>query len=124
MILVDTSIWIDHLRSGSDELIGLLDRNNVVGHPWVTGELALGNLGRRDDILKLLHSLPQAVVAGDDEILRLIDQEQLSGSGIGYIDAQLLAAARLTADTLVWTRDKRLAAVASRMGQGFASTGS
>ncbi len=122
MILVDTSIWIDHLRSGNPTLTRLLDNSAVVTHPWVTGELALGNLNRRDEVIGLLHGLPQATVATSDEILRLIEQEVLYGAGIGYVDAQLLAAARLTPDTTLWTRDKRLSAITTRLGLGFAPT--
>lgn len=119
MILVDTSIWIDHLRSGDATLAGLLNGSAVLAHPWVIGELALGNLSRRDEILGLLHGLPQATLARDHEILILIEQEVLYGAGIGYVDAQLLAATRLTPDTTLWTRDKRLSAITARLGLGF-----
>jgi len=116
LILVDTSVWIDHLRSGDAALARLLDERSVVGHPWVTGELALGNLIRREEILGLLQALPQAIVASNDEILRLIEREQLHGTGIGYIDAQLIAAVRLTPDATLWTKDRRLSDVANRLG--------
>lgn len=119
MILVDTSIWIDHLRSGNATLARLLDTSTVLAHPWVTGEVALGNLGHRDEVIGLLRGLPQAIVADNDEVLRLIEQNVLHGAGIGYIDAQLLAATRLTPDTALWTRDKRLAAVTERLALGF-----
>ncbi len=124
MILVDTSVWIDHLRAGDVHLAHLLEEGAVLGHPWITGELALGNLVRRDEILGLMNGLPQAVVAQDDEVLGLIEQERLFGAGIGYIDAQLLAAARLTADTALWTRDRRLSVVAVRFGLGYQAPGS
>ena len=116
MILVDTSVWIDHLRAGSPELVGLLQDDQVLAHPWVTGELALGNLSGRRDILGLLRNLPQATVATDVEVLALIDNQHLFGLGIGYVDAHLLAATMLTSDARLWTRDKRLAAVAARRG--------
>lgn len=116
MILADTSLWIDHLRDGDPALAALLEEGAVLGHPWVIGELALGNLASRHDILRLLHGLPQATVATADEVLRLIEDEALHGQGIGYVDAQLLAATRLTPDARLWTRDKRLAAVAARLG--------
>ena len=116
MILVDTSLWIDHLRSGNAVLADLLDSNAVLAHPWVTGELALGNLTHREEILALLRGLPQATLAEDDEVLLLIEQQALSGGGIGYVDAQLLAASRLTADTKLWTTDKRLANIGARLG--------
>lgn len=119
MILVDTSVWIDHLRSGNTALARLLDNNAVVGHPWVIGELALGNLSDRDEVIGLLRDLPQAIVADDDEVLGLIEHEPLHGAGIGYVDAQLLAAARLTPGTRLWTSDKRLETVTAHAGLGF-----
>jgi predicted nucleic acid-binding protein len=119
VILVDTSIWIDHLRSGDAILTELLVNSAVLAHPWVIGELALGNLSRREEVLGLLGWLPQATVARDDEILRLITQKTLYGAGIGYVDAQLLAATRLTPDTRLWTRDKRLSAITGRLGLAF-----
>jgi predicted nucleic acid-binding protein len=115
MILVDTSIWIDHLRAGDARLAGLLDRGLVLAHPFVIGELALGSLRQREIILTMLGDLPQAVVAGDDEVLGFIDRDHLFGMGIGYIDVHLLAAARLTAGASLWTRDKRLHDIAMRM---------
>ncbi len=118
MILVDTSIWIDHLRCGNSTLTRLLEGSAVLSHPWVTGELALGNLSRRGEVVGLLHGLPQATVAGGDEVLQLIEQEVLYGTGIGYVDAQLLAATRLTPDAALWTRDKRLSVVTARLGLG------
>jgi predicted nucleic acid-binding protein len=116
VILVDTSIWIDHLRTGEPELTELLRERQVLGHPWVTGELALGHLSRRSEILGLLHNLPQANVATDDEVLTLIDKRQLFGLGIGYVDAHLLSATALTPAARLWTRDKRLALVAAQHG--------
>jgi predicted nucleic acid-binding protein len=116
VILVDTSIWIDHLRTGDPELSELLRDGQVLAHPWVTGELALGHLSRRSEILGLLHNLPRATVATDDEVLTLIDKRQLFGLGIGYVDAHLLAATKLTTAARLWTRDKRLAAVAVQHG--------
>lgn len=116
MILVDTSVWIDHLRSGDAQLVALLQGGTVLGHPWVTGELSLGNLTRRTEILGLLSSLPQAVVATDVEVMTFIDHHQLSGLGIGYVDAHLLASTRLSGGARLWTRDKRLRAAAVRLG--------
>lgn len=115
MILVDTSIWIDHLRSGDAQLVTLLQSDQVLGHPWVTGELALGNLARRDEVLGLLHNLPQATVATDLEVMTLIDHHRLFGLGIGYVDAHLLASAKLSAGAKLWTRDKRLHATAVQL---------
>jgi predicted nucleic acid-binding protein len=116
VILVDTSVWVDHLRSGDATLADLLTAGRALAHPFVIGELALGGLRQRDVILTDLQDLPQAVVAGDAEVLRLIELQALHGRGIGYVDAHLLAAARLTPDGLLWTRDKRLHAVADQLG--------
>ncbi len=116
MILVDTSIWVDHLRAGHSTLITLLERGLVLAHPWVIGELALGHLSQRREVLGLLASLPQAAVATTDEILTLVERNQLYGLGIGYVDAQLLAATQLTPDAELWTNDKRLATAASHLG--------
>lgn len=116
MILVDTSIWVDHLRAGHSTLIMLLERGMVVTHPWVIGELALGHLSQRGEVIGLLASLPQATVATTDEVLTLVERHQLYGLGIGYVDVQLLAATRLSPDVNLWTLDKRLFAAASRLG--------
>lgn len=116
MILVDTSVWIDHFRLSDGVLVGLLDAGGVLGHPWVTAELALGWLSQRDEILRLMRGLPAAVVADDTEVMTLIRREGLSGTGIGYVDAQLVASTRLTPDAGLWTKDKRLLAVADRLG--------
>ena len=115
MILVDTSVWIDHLRAGQPRLVELLEHSMVLGHPWVTGELAMGHLNRRNEVLGLLANLPQANVATRAEVLTLVDRHELHGAGIGYVDAQLLAATLLTEDGTLWTTDKRLAAVATRL---------
>ena|ERR1700722_10191609 len=115
MILVDTSIWVDHLRVREKTLERLLDTGQVLTHPFVIGELALGNLRRRGVILGTLQVLPQAAFAAEHEVLRFIDQHRLFGIGIGYVGAHLLAAARLTPATTLWTRDKRLRAAASRL---------
>lgn len=116
MILVDTSVWINHLRARHSTLGRLLERGLVLAHPWVIGELALGRLSQRREVVGLLTSLPQATVATTDEVLTLVERHQLYGLGIGYVDAQLLAATRLTPDAELWTNDKGLAAAASRLG--------
>ena len=116
MILVDTSVWIDHLRTGDPHLVELLEDARVLAHPWVTGELALGRLSHRDEILGLLSQLPQATVATDVEVLTLIENQRLSGLGIGYVDAHLLAATLLTPGARLWTRDTKLRATAARQG--------
>lgn len=116
MILVDTSVWIDHLRAKDDELTRLLGLGQVLGHPFVIGELALGNLANRDAVLGALWGLPQTQVATDQEVQHLITEERLFGTGIGYIDAHLLASVRLSAGTLLWTRDKRLGTTGAHLG--------
>lgn len=116
MILVDTSVWVDHPRAGNTALTGLLNARQVLAHPFVTGELALGNLRQREQILASLQDLPQANAATDEEVLHFIGRHALPGSGIGYVDAHLLAAVRLTAGASLWTRDKRLLAEAARLG--------
>lgn len=116
MILVDTSVWIDHLARGEDQLRGLLEEGEVLVHPYVVGEIALGSLPRRIETLDALLALPRAVTASSDEVLDFIQHERLFGLGIGYVDSHLLASARLQAGTLIWTRDKRLLGAASKLG--------
>ena len=115
MILVDTSVWIDHLRVGDPKLGSLLQNGQVITHPCVIGELALGQLSHRSEILGLLRNLPHAQTATDAEVLNLVENRHLFGLGIGYVDAHLLAATLLTAGAGLWTRDKRLAAVAAQL---------
>lgn len=119
MILVDTSVWIDHLRVGEAALASLLNNSQVLAHPFVTGELACGNLANRASFLMLLGDLPQASVATLDEVFFFIEQNGLMGKGIGYIDAHLLAATALEAPARFWTRDKRLARVAMGLNLEF-----
>jgi predicted nucleic acid-binding protein len=116
MILVDSSIWIDHLRSSNEALEVLLGNREALGHPFVVGEVALGLLRNRSAVLTAIQDLPQAKVAGADEALAFIDRYKLAGRGIGYIDAHLLAATRLTPDASIWSRDRRLMAVARDLG--------
>jgi predicted nucleic acid-binding protein len=116
VILVDTSVWVDHLRFGDKIVVGLLDSGRVLVHPFVVGELALGNLRQRQAILASLQDLPQANLATDQEVLRFIERHALAGLGIGYVDAHLLASIRLTTGASLWTRDKRLSRVAERLG--------
>jgi len=116
LILVDTSVWVDHLRAGDDVLASLLDAGMVLAHPFVIGELALGGLGQRESVLSALSDLPRAIAATDAEVLQFIDRHTLFGRGVGYIDIHLLAAAQLTAGTELWTRDKRLHAIAVQLG--------
>ncbi len=115
MVLVDTSVWIQHLRADDARLDDLLMTGRVVVHPFVIGELALGNLRERRRIIDDLSNLRQATIASDEEVLTLIENESLAGSGIGYVDAHLLASARLTPGTTLWSYDKRLDAVARKL---------
>lgn len=115
MILVDTSVWIDHLRVGDPKLGSRLQNGQVLTHPCVIGELALGQLSHRSEILGLLRNLPHAQTATHAEVLNLVENRHLFGLGIGYVDAHLLAATLLTAGAGLWTRDKRLAAVAAQL---------
>ena len=119
MILVDTSIWIDHLRSGSPALASLLQSDVVCTHDFVIGELACGNLRNRAEVLGLLQSLPRLSAATEDETLFFIEQQHLMGRGIGYIDAHLLAAAVIR-DIPIWTKDKRLMAIAEEKAWAYA----
>ncbi len=106
-VLVDTSVWIAHFRKGEPRLVQLLEGEAILCHPFIVGELACGNLKNRSEILSLLQALPQAPQAETDEVLRLIDQNKLTGKGLGWVDVHLLASARL-AQTPVWTLDKAL----------------
>ena len=115
MILADTSVWVEHLRHGLPRLATLLQGGEVLIHPWVIGELACGNLRNRSQVLELLQGLPAATVASDAEVLHLIERDRLMGRGIGYVDVHLMASARLSHCRL-WTRDRRLAAVAEEQG--------
>jgi hypothetical protein len=107
MVLVDTSVWVFHLRQGSEELQKLLYEGEVVCHPFIVGELACGNLKNRHEILTYLQSLPMTILAEDEEVLKFIENNQLMGKGLGYIDVHLIASAVLTS-VLVWTLDKSL----------------
>jgi len=119
MILVDSSVWIDHLRRNDMRLRALLESGQVLTHAFVIGELALGSIANRARFLRLMDDLPLAQSATDDEVRVLIERHALAGTGIGYTDVHLLAAARLNTARL-WTRDKRLAAVAKRLMLGSA----
>lgn len=122
MILVDTSVWIDHLRRGDAGLVELLERSAVVMHPFIVGELACGNLQDRESILELLQDLPAATVASPEEVLTFIERHGLHGRGIGYVDVHLLASVALMPDARLWTRDSRLRKNAESLGCAHAQS--
>ena len=115
MILVDTSVWVDHLRQGIPLLSDLLAAGEVAAHPFVIGELACGNLANREEILRLLSALPTVKVATHAETLHLAETRRLHGRGIGWIDMHLLASALLSR-TAVWTRDAKVRVIAKALG--------
>ena len=115
MILVDTSVWIDHLRKGDARLASLLEEGEVCCHPFVIAEIALGYLQNRSTILEALKDLHRTEMASDGEFHAFIEAANLPGSGLGFVDAHLLASARLTPGVRLWTRDKRLDAIAHEM---------
>lgn len=114
MILADSSIWIDHIRKSEDNLIQLLREGRLVMHPWIQGEIALGSIASRAMTLRVLGAIEQLPVCPPTELLEFIEDHDLSGKGIGYVDAQLLASS-LASQARLWTRDKRLAAQADRL---------
>ena len=119
MILIDTSVWIDHLHAGDARVSAVLDAGRAVDHPMVVGELACGSLRNRTAVLALLGNLPSAPRATDGEVLALVERRALMGSGLGYIDVHLLASAALAGTARLWTRDRRLAAAAAELGLAF-----
>ena len=115
MILVDTSVWVDHLRHGSGRLRGLLEEGQILCHPFVIGELACGRLRNREEVLALLHELPRAPRVSEEEVLAFIENHRLMGQGLGLIDVHLLAAAML-AGVSIWTEDRALRRAAHDLG--------
>lgn len=115
MIVVDTSIWIDHLRTGNPSLKEHLELGLVLTHPWVIGELACGNFANRQTVLRLLDQLPKCIVANEREVRGIIESHRLHGQGLGYVDVNLLASTVLTPDARLWTLDRRLRAAAKTM---------
>ena len=113
-MLVDTSVWVDHLRRDNAQLASRLVDGEVETHPFVLGELACGNLRRREELLSLMNSLPRVTAAEHDEVLAMVETRRLSGRGLGWVDVHLLASAMLGHTTL-WTLDKRLAEQAQRL---------
>ena len=119
MVLVDTSVWVDYIRSGNENLADLLRENRVVMHEMVLGELACGSLQQRADTLAGLANLPGIDVATHPEVLAFIEAMQLFGCGIGYVDNHLLASVHLNPGTQLWSRDRRLVDAAQRLGVAF-----
>lgn len=119
MILVDSSVWVDHLRRHESNLAGALESGLVLCHPFVIGELACGNLRQRNVVVESLAQLPTAPVATHHEAISFLDRHALAGCGVGWIDVHLLASAALASSGRLWTRDKRLAALAAQLGLGY-----
>jgi predicted nucleic acid-binding protein len=115
VILVDTSVWIDHLHRAEPGLVRILDQGLVATHPMVIGELALGSLRARRQVIGLLTALPRVTTSSHEECLHLVEARGLHGRGLSLVDAHLLASARLTPEAKIWTRDKRLATVATEL---------
>jgi hypothetical protein len=115
MILVDTSVWIDHFRKSDPVLVSLLASSQVVTHPFVIGEIALGGLSNRKRILSNLSNLASIDAADDSEVIFLIEQHSLAGTGIGYIDAHILASVQISPWAKLWTRDEKLLTVAEKL---------
>jgi predicted nucleic acid-binding protein len=118
MILVDTSVWIDHINASDPLLVNLLAEERVLAHPYVIGEISLGSLRDREVVLGALLDLPCAPIATPEEIFILIEREGLFNRGVGYVDTSLLASARLQPGITIWTRDKRLNKVADELDLG------
>jgi hypothetical protein len=119
MVLVDTSIWIDHFNQADPRLMQLLETGQVLMHPFIIGELACGNLKPRDEILNLLSVLPAARMASHDEVLYFLEANHFYSKGIGWVDSHLLASTALERTASIWTRDKRLDGLAQSIGLGF-----
>lgn len=116
MILVDTSIWIDHFRHGDDELRKIIQEDRLLCHPAIIGELGLGSLRNRNDVITFLAAQREVLVATHDEVMVMIDRHSLFSMGIGYTDANLLASTLIDPRAILWTRDKRLASAAQKAG--------
>jgi len=122
MVLIDTSIWIDHFRNSNDQLVELLNDGEVFCHPLIIGELACGNIKNRKEILTALQALPQSSVVDHDEIMFFIDKNQIMGKGLGYSDIALLASALVTMIPL-WTFDQKPSAIAKKLNIHFIREG-
>jgi len=118
MVLVDTSVWVSHLRDGNAELASLLNDGRVLCHPLIVGELACGNLKDRAVILSFLQLLPMSIEAEHDEVLSFIENNRLMGKGMGYVDVHLITSAVLTGVS-IWTLDKKLAQTADSLYKNY-----
>ncbi|MGA3263856.1 MAG: type II toxin-antitoxin system VapC family toxin [Terracidiphilus sp.] len=116
MILADTSVWVDHFRSGNDELRRHLASRNIAMHPFIVAELALGSLRDRARTLAFLDFLPRVRVARLSEVRQMIEARSLYSRGIGLIDAHLIASIFINPGTLLWTKDNRLRNIAEALG--------
>jgi predicted nucleic acid-binding protein len=114
VILADTSIWVDHLARGNEAMASLLAAEAILMHPFIVGEIALGSLPRRTEVLRDLDQVPKAVIADHADVLFFIERHNISGAGIGYVDAHLLVATTLTVEARLWTRDRKLQTVAEK----------
>ncbi|MBA7500301.1 MAG: PIN domain-containing protein [Clostridia bacterium] len=115
MVLVDTSVWVSHLRDSHPRMVSLLNDGDVVCHPFIIGELSCGNLTNRSEILSLLHSLPMVDQVEHEEVLQFVEINDLMGRGLGYVDVHLLASAVLFGAS-IWTLDRKLRVVSSELG--------
>jgi hypothetical protein len=119
LILPDSSIWVEHLRKPLPHLIDLLDQDEILGHPFVTGEVSLGSIANRERVVAELGSLPQLPVQAHTRVAYLIESATLWGQGVGYIDAHLLASTLVVQGTLLWSKDKRQLAQAAKLGVAY-----
>ncbi len=121
MILVDSSVWVDHFRNPSSQLTQYLDEATVLSHPFIVGELVVGSLKSEHPVVRAMHKMPQALVASHIEFMTFLEHQKLSGLGLSFVDVHLLTATALTPDALLWTRDRRLHQAAVHIGLGWAS---
>jgi predicted nucleic acid-binding protein len=116
LILVDTSVWIDHLHTADEDLVRLLEDDQVCCHPLIIAEMAVGSIARRQEVLGLLQNLCQLRTVNSQEVLAFVESNQLWGRGLSAVDAHILASARISSQTAIWTRDKVLDSVAAKLG--------
>jgi predicted nucleic acid-binding protein len=120
MVLANTSVWVSHLRHGNSKLQELLEARKVVSHPFIVGELACGNISNRVEIISLMQSLPMLDVVENEELLLFIEHKKMMGTGLGFVDVHLMAAAVLAAIPL-WTQDKKLKQACSQLNIDYAT---